>query len=135
MRRAWPTVAAIACLLCGGLAHAERATERYAPAQISVARDFLERARAAASLEEYASARTLAQQAALDARLAWGMTDAALLRAEAASIVGQAAALAARAVSPPPPPAVDLTTRSPVPAAASYRSLSGQAQAAAPSPR
>lgn len=76
-----------------GNAYAERATERYAPAQIYVARDFLERARAAASLEEYDVARTYARQAQLDARLAWGMTDAAPLRAEAQAILGEAAAV------------------------------------------
>lgn len=136
MRRSLRVLAGSACLLCAGFAHAERATERYAPTQIFVARDFLERARAAASLEEYDTARVYAQQAELDARLAWAMTDAALLRAQAASIVGQAAALAASAPSPSPPPvAIDLTTRSPSPAAASYPSPSVPALAGAPNPR
>lgn len=77
-------------------AHAERATEPYAPTQISVARDFLERARAAAALEDYAAARTFAQQAQVDARIAWGMTDSASLHAEAAQIASDAARLATR---------------------------------------
>jgi hypothetical protein len=71
--------------------HAERATERYAPTQLSVAREFLERARAAASLEEFGQATTFARQASLDARLAWGMTDAAPLRAQAEAIAARAA--------------------------------------------
>ncbi len=118
MRPSLPVLAGVAGLLCAAFAHAERATERYAPTQISVAEDFLERARAAASLEEYDTARLYAQQAELDARLAWGMTDAAQLRAQAASIIGRAAALAAAAVPPPPRPAVDLTQRIQGPAAA-----------------
>ncbi|HYX63802.1 MAG TPA: DUF4398 domain-containing protein [Burkholderiales bacterium] len=100
-------------------AHAERATERYAPTQISVARDFLERARAAAALQDYRAARTFAEQAQLDARIAWGMTDAAPLQAEAAQIGADAAAV---------------TTRSPSPAAGSYPSISAQAPGGVPSP-
>jgi hypothetical protein len=100
-------------------AQAERATERYAPAQIGVARDFLERARAAAALEDYGAARTYAQQAELAARIAWGMTDAAALQAEAAQIAADAASL---------------TTRSPPPAAGSYPSVSARAQGDGPSP-
>lgn len=83
-----------AALLACTAAHAERATERYAPAQIFVARDLLDRARAAAALEEYATAATYAQQAAVDARIAWGMTDAPTLRAQAGAILGEANALA-----------------------------------------
>ena len=101
-------------------AHAERATERYAPAQIFVARDLVERARAAAALEEYATARAYAQQAQVDARIAWGMTDAPALRAQAEAILAEAAAL---------------TTSSRPPAAASYPLPSVQAQAGGPNPR
>lgn len=104
-------------LLACAAAHAERATERYAPAQISVAQDLLERARAAAALEQYTTAATYAQQAQVDARIAYGMTDAPALRAEAQAIHGAAAAL---------------TTNSLGRAAASYRLPSVQAQAAAP---
>ena len=107
------------CLLLTFAAHAERATERYAPAQISVARDFLERARAAAALEDYGAARTYAQQAELDARIAWGMTDAAALQAQAAQIAADAATL---------------TTRSPRQAAGSYPSISARAPGDVPSP-
>src|SRR5689334_1312272 len=72
----------------------ERATERYAPAQLSVARDLLDRARAAAALEEIGTAEKYAQEAEVDARIAWGMTDAPGLRGEAASIAAQAQAIA-----------------------------------------
>ena len=98
-------------------AHAERATERYAPAQLFVARDLLERARAAAALQEFGAAANYAQQAAVDARLAWGMTDLAALRAQAEAILGDAQAL---------------TRSSRSPATASYPSASAQAQADAP---
>lgn len=76
-----------------GSAHAERATERYAPAQLSVAQDMLKRARAAAALGDTARAGRLAWQAGLDARLAWGMTESDVLRAEAVEIGGAAHAL------------------------------------------
>jgi hypothetical protein len=76
-------------------AHAERATERYAPAQISVARDLLDHARAAAAVQQYATAAKYARQAQVDARIAWGMTDADALRAEAAGIMRDATALVA----------------------------------------
>ena len=101
-------------------AHAQRATERYAPSQLFVARDLLERARAAAALEQFGVAASYAQQAAVDARIAWGMTDLAAPRAEAEAILGDAQAL---------------TRGSRSPAAASYPSASAQAQADAPSPR
>ena len=78
------------------VAHAERATERYAPAQLRMAEDLLERARAAAAIGEVARAGKLAWQASLDARLAWGMTESEQLRAEAAAIGGAARALIAR---------------------------------------
>lgn len=71
-------------------------TERYAPAQLGVARDFLERARAAAALGEAARAGELAWQANFDARLAWGMTKSDELRAECVSVGREAAALVRR---------------------------------------
>ena len=114
-------VAIVAALAAAQAAHAERATERYAPSQIYVARALLERARAAASLQEFAAAATYAKQAQVDARIAWGMTDAAALRAEAAEIAGAASAI--------------VTTSNRVPIAASYRSPSGPQPVAVPSPR
>jgi hypothetical protein len=77
-------------------AHAETATERYAPAQLHVAHDLLEQARAAAALGELRRAGTLAWQASLDARLAWRMTESAQLRAEATAIGRAARALVGR---------------------------------------
>ena len=71
-------------------------TERYAPAQLSVARDLLERARAAAALGEAARAGELAWQANFDARLAWGMTRSDGLRAECVRVGREAAALVRR---------------------------------------
>jgi len=61
-----------------------------------MARDLLERARGHAALGETAQAAQLARQASLDARLTWGMTESAQLRAEAAEVGGEANALAAR---------------------------------------
>jgi hypothetical protein len=77
-------------------AHADPATERYAPAQLGVASNLLEQARAAAALGETARAGRLAWQASLDARLAWGMTESPQLRAEAAELGGEANALVKR---------------------------------------
>lgn len=73
----------------------ELATERYAPAQIFVAQDLLQRARAAAARGDATRAGKLAWQASLDARLAWGMTESAELRADAARVGGEASALIA----------------------------------------
>ena len=75
---------------------AEPATERYAPAQLRMGYDVLERARAAAARGETGLAGQLAWQASLDARLAWGMTESPLLRAEAAELGGSANALIRR---------------------------------------
>lgn len=75
---------------------AEPATERYAPAQLRMGYDVLERARVAAARGETGLAGQLAWQASLDARLAWGMTESPLLRAEAAELGGSANALIRR---------------------------------------
>jgi hypothetical protein len=84
---------ALSFVFLAATAHAERATERYAPAQISVAQDLLERARAAAALEDHNAAAAYAQQAEVDARIAWGMTDASGLRAQAAEVAAGAEAI------------------------------------------
>jgi hypothetical protein len=97
-RRRFIPLAVLGCAIAAsGAAHAERATEVFAPTQISVARDLLDHARAAESAHDYAQASAYAQEAQVDARLAWGMTDSTALHAEAAQIAGQAAALAAAA--------------------------------------
>ena len=90
-------VPALIALMLAAPASAERATERYAPAQLDVARSLLENARAHAALGEFGRAEALARQASLDARLAWGMTESEHLRAEAARLGGAAAALAEQA--------------------------------------
>ena len=76
--------------------HAEPATERYAPAQLRMGYDLLERARTAVARGEAELAGQLAWQASLDARLAWGMTESPALRAEAAELGGSANALIRR---------------------------------------
>jgi hypothetical protein len=83
-------------LLLAAAAHAELPTERYAPVQLGMAHDFLDKAREAASLGDRALAGKLAWQASLDARLAWGMTESEALRAEAAEVGGAARALIQR---------------------------------------
>jgi hypothetical protein len=91
-----PAVRFAAALLLAAAAptpNAELATERYAPVQLRVASDFLERARYAATRGDAALAARLAWQASFDARLAWGMTESPHLRAEAAEIGGEANAL------------------------------------------
>jgi hypothetical protein len=85
--------ALLLCLLLPLAAHAELPTERYAPAQLFVAQGFLERARAAAESGDAGLAGKLAFQASLDARLAWGMTESAALRREAAQVGSAASAL------------------------------------------
>ena len=86
--------------LLAGAAHADPPTERYAPAQLYVAQDLLQRARAAAERGNADRARVLAAQASFDARLAWGMTESEALRADAARIGGAASALIAELPGP-----------------------------------
>src|SRR5688572_13112708 len=85
-------------------AYAELATERYAPAQIRMAQEVLEKAHAAAALGDLSRAGKLAWQASLDARLAWAMTESAVLRADAAEIGGAALKLNARLAGRGEPP-------------------------------
>jgi hypothetical protein len=86
--------------LLAAAAHADPATERYAPAQLYVAQDLLQRARAAAERGNAERARLLAAQASFDARLAWGMTESEALRADAARVGGAASALISELPSP-----------------------------------
>lgn len=78
---------------------AEPATERYAPAQLRMGQDFLERAQAAAASGDEGLAGKLAWQASLDARLAWGMSESPALRADAAELGSAARALIRRLAS------------------------------------
>jgi hypothetical protein len=83
-------------LIATASAWGELATARYAPVQLRVAQDFLDRARAAAILGDRSLAGQLAWQARLDARLAWAMSESPALRADAAEVGGAAAALIGR---------------------------------------
>ena len=89
-------VAALTLLSLPLAVQAELATERYAPAQLSMAQVMLERARARAALGEGARAAKLAWQARLDAALAWRMTESAQLRSDALSVRRAADALISR---------------------------------------
>ena len=89
-------LAALSLLSIPFAVHAELATERYAPAQLSMAQVMLERARARAALGEGARAAKLAWQARLDAALAWRMTESAQLRSDALSVRRAADALISR---------------------------------------
>jgi hypothetical protein len=91
----------LVALLLPATGLAEAPTERYAPAQLGVARELLEQARAAFALGDARRAKTLAWQASFDARLAWGMTESPYLRAEAARVGSAASALAWRLAGRP----------------------------------
>ncbi len=85
----------VAVLIAGaaaGSAHAQRATERYAPLQLGMAQQALQSARAAMGSDPQRAAR-FAHQAELDARLTWGMTDSQILRHDAVQIAAESAAL------------------------------------------
>jgi|SRR5919109_4477985 hypothetical protein len=92
MRAALPLVFFLLCVP----ARAELPTERYAPAQLRVAQDLLERARVAAARGDHALAGKLAWQASLDARITWAMTESEWLRAKAAQVGGAARMLVTR---------------------------------------
>lgn len=87
MRSLWLLLAACAVPV---LAHAARATDRFAPDQIQLAEDSLQAARAAAAAGDYHRAGMLARGARQDARITWGMTDDQRLRSEAATVAEQA---------------------------------------------
>ena len=81
---------AVIALLVPLAAHGEAATARYAGTQLQVAQDFLQRARDAAQAGDRSLAGALAWQAALDARLAAGMTESADVLTGAARIANEA---------------------------------------------
>lgn len=91
MHRLLTTVFAV--LASAAAVAAEPAAARYAPAQLAVGHQLLERAQAAAASGDARLAGRLAWQAGLDARLAWRMTESDDLRAEAAELGGAARAL------------------------------------------
>lgn len=90
---------ALAALASAAAVAAEPAAARYAPAQLALGHQLLERAQEAAASGDTRLAGRLAWQAGLDARLAWGMTESEELRAEAAELGGAARALVRRLAS------------------------------------
>ena len=84
---------AFTLLLMAPAAFAGPATEIYAPAQLSVAQKALDRAIGLVLRGQTEDARRLAAQAALDARLTWGMTDSEYLRRQAERIYFTASSL------------------------------------------
>lgn len=81
---------ALIALLMPFAAHADRATDRYADVQLQVAQEFLQRARDAAQAGQHSLAGAFAWQAALDARLAVGMTESAEVRVGASAVASEA---------------------------------------------
>lgn len=92
-------VALLLSLLVPLAAAAENATARYAPAQLEMAQQSMQRAREAMLMGEGPLAAQLAWQASVDARLAWAMSDAAAVRAPAAAIAAEAARLVRQAAA------------------------------------
>jgi hypothetical protein len=91
---------ALAVVLLGTCAalHAEPPVAQFAGAQLRMAQAALDRARAALERHDFRTARHHAAQAALDARLAWGMTDSAAVRRFAIELNGQAERLRWRGI-------------------------------------
>lgn len=78
---------------------AQSATARYAPDQLEMAQQSMQRAREALLMGDGSLAGQLAWQASVDARLAWAMSDAAAVRAPAAEIATEAARLVRQAAA------------------------------------
>ena len=85
------------CLLVPVTAAAQSATARYAPDQLEMAQQSMQRAREALLMGEGSLAGQLAWEASVDARLAWAMSDAADVRAPAAAIAAEAERLVRQA--------------------------------------
>jgi len=98
-------VALLLWLLVPLAAAAENATARYAPAQLEMAQQSMQRAREALLMGEGSLAGRLAWQASVDARLAWAMSEAAAVRAPAAAIAAEAARLVRQAAAAQAPSA------------------------------
>jgi hypothetical protein len=73
--------------------HGESAVAPFAAAQLRLAQSELRRAEEALAGGDYDLARRLAAQAALDARLAWSMTESGFLRRDAAELHEESARL------------------------------------------
>ena len=80
-------------LLAPAIARGEPPIAAFAPAQLRLAENILLRAEEALAQRDYALARRLAAQAGLDARLAYGMSDSAFLRRDAARVHERSARL------------------------------------------
>ena len=94
----WTWVTLVGVLLLPQTVHAAPPTAEFAAAQLEFAAEALRRAEAAYDVQDYALAGRLSAEAALDARLAWGMSDERAMRRAAADINGRAESLRRRAV-------------------------------------
>jgi hypothetical protein len=83
-------IVALVLLAAFGAARAEPPTAQFAGAQLGMAEAALEHARAALALHDYPKATQLAAQAALDAQLAWRMSESAAVRRAAVEVKRQA---------------------------------------------
>ena len=93
-------MAALALALLAPLAAAaDGATARYAPDQLEMAEQSMQRAREAMLMGQDSLAGQLAWEASVDARLAWAMSDAAAVRGPAAAIAAEAARLVRQAAT------------------------------------
>jgi hypothetical protein len=86
-------ILAALALLVPGAACADSALAGFAPAQLRQAEAALRQAQEALLQRDYDRARQLAAQAGLDARLAYGMTDSAFIRRDAAAVHEESARL------------------------------------------
>jgi len=77
---------------------AEPPTAPFAAAQLQIAENELDGARAALQMNDHALARRLAAQAQLDARLAWGMTESPFVRRAALELARRAARMGSQGV-------------------------------------
>ena len=82
-----------AMVIAPAIAWGEPPIAAFAPAQLRLAEDVLQRAEEALAQRDFELARRLAAQAGLDARLAYGMTDSAFLRRDAARVHERSARL------------------------------------------
>lgn len=75
-----------ALLLLSATVQAQSDISAFAPGQLRLAERELRSAEEALARGDYDTARQLAAQAGLDARIAWGMSDSAFLRRDAAAL-------------------------------------------------
>jgi hypothetical protein len=90
----------VATLLAAGLAHGGPAIADFAPGQLRHAEALLQQAKDALARGDYERTRRLAAQAALDARLAYGMTDSGFIRQDAIAVHEESARLLGSASGP-----------------------------------